>query len=184
MKLTTKLWLPPPNNAGNSPVRKDKKERGLTVVYDREFPFLDMKMCWDEESGEMRFSVFQKPNQALKYVDKNSMHRTTTFKSIANGVFTLLARLTSKITAIQNARIDDIYPDHAEALFTVDLAPPMDFPTFNKPWQDDEKQKNKPMKSKRSEWDQQSVYFVIGHINFSLQAEIPLLIKRLHKNFK
>eukprot|EP00957_Ditylum_brightwellii_P004842 368778-Ditylum_brightwellii.AAC.1 len=67
-----------------------------------------MKMCWDEESGEMRFSVFRKPNQALKYVDKNSTHRSTTFKSIANGVSTRLARLTSKIAANQNARIDDI----------------------------------------------------------------------------
>eukprot|EP00957_Ditylum_brightwellii_P165861 12627707-Ditylum_brightwellii.AAC.1 len=98
----------------------------------------------------MQFLVFWKPNQALKYVDKNSTHRPTTFKSIANGVFTRVARLTSKIAANQNARIDDIYPDHAKALFTADLAPPTDFPTFNKLWQDDERQKNKPIKSKRS----------------------------------
>eukprot|EP00957_Ditylum_brightwellii_P208876 15359351-Ditylum_brightwellii.AAC.1 len=79
LKFTTKLWLPPPANASNSPVKKDKKERGVTVVNDKKFPFLDMKMCWDDESGDMRFSVFQKPNQALKYVDKNSMHRATIF---------------------------------------------------------------------------------------------------------
>eukprot|EP00957_Ditylum_brightwellii_P047914 3639106-Ditylum_brightwellii.AAC.1 len=77
-----------------------------------------MEMRWDEKSREMRFSVFQKPNQALKYVDKASTHRPTTFKSIAN------------------------------------LLPPMDFPTFQELWQDNERQKLEPIKSKRSKWDQ------------------------------
>eukprot|EP00957_Ditylum_brightwellii_P068306 5185679-Ditylum_brightwellii.AAC.1 len=72
---------------------------GMTVIYIKEFPFLDMKMNWDRESGEMRFSVFRKPNQALKYVDRKSMHRPTTFKSFANGVFMRLARLISNIAA-------------------------------------------------------------------------------------
>eukprot|EP00957_Ditylum_brightwellii_P143402 10924840-Ditylum_brightwellii.AAC.1 len=111
-------------------------------------------MCWDEESGNMRFLVFRKPNQALKYVDKNSTHQASTFKSIANGVFTRLARLTSKIAANQDARIDAIYPDHTEALFKADLAPPTDFPTFKDLWEDDKKRKNAPMKNKRSKRDQ------------------------------
>eukprot|EP00957_Ditylum_brightwellii_P203298 15334056-Ditylum_brightwellii.AAC.1 len=76
---------------------------GVTVIYDSEFLFLDMRMNWDGESIEMRFSVFRKPNQALKYVDRESTHRPTTFKSIANVVFTWLARLTSKIAANENA---------------------------------------------------------------------------------
>eukprot|EP00957_Ditylum_brightwellii_P024122 1819217-Ditylum_brightwellii.AAC.1 len=127
---------------------------GVMVIYDNEFPFLDMKMNWDGESGEMRFLVFRKPNQALKYVDRENMHRPTTFKSIANGVFTRLARLTSKIAANENACIDEIYPDHAKALFMANLAPPTDFPTFNEFWQDDKRQKNEPIKFKRSRQDQ------------------------------
>eukprot|EP00957_Ditylum_brightwellii_P171557 13060790-Ditylum_brightwellii.AAC.1 len=47
-----------------------------------------------------------------------------------------------------NIRIDKLYPDHAEALFTADLVPPTDFPTFQELWQDNEKQKNEPIKSK------------------------------------
>eukprot|EP00957_Ditylum_brightwellii_P174628 13296686-Ditylum_brightwellii.AAC.1 len=106
---------------------------GVTVIYDSKFLFLDMRMNWDGESGEIRFLIFRKPNQALKYVDsRESTHRPTTFKSIANGGFARLARFTSKIAANENAHINDIYPDHAEALFTADLAPPTDFPTFNK----------------------------------------------------
>eukprot|EP00957_Ditylum_brightwellii_P040252 3045867-Ditylum_brightwellii.AAC.1 len=122
---------------------------GVIVIRDSAFSFLDMRMEWDDESGEMKISLFQKPNQALKYVDRNSTHRPTMFKSIANGVFTQLARLISRSVANGNARIDDVYPDHAEALFTADLAPPTDFLTFNKLWRNDKEQKKDPIKSKR-----------------------------------
>eukprot|EP00957_Ditylum_brightwellii_P084974 6461685-Ditylum_brightwellii.AAC.1 len=30
LQFTTKLWQPPPDNAVNSPVKKDKKEKGVT----------------------------------------------------------------------------------------------------------------------------------------------------------
>eukprot|EP00957_Ditylum_brightwellii_P170626 12987639-Ditylum_brightwellii.AAC.1 len=131
LQFTTKLWQPPQVNAEDSPTKKDKKEMGVTVIYKKEFLLLDMRMNWDRESGEMRFLVFRKTNQALKYVDRKSTHRPTTFKSFASGVFTRLARLTSKIAANEKASIDKIYPDRAEALFTANLAPPTDFPTFH-----------------------------------------------------
>eukprot|EP00957_Ditylum_brightwellii_P162957 12408660-Ditylum_brightwellii.AAC.1 len=53
--ITTNLWQLPPANAEDSPVKKGKKEKGVMVTYKKEFPFLDMKMNWDRESGEMRF---------------------------------------------------------------------------------------------------------------------------------
>eukprot|EP00957_Ditylum_brightwellii_P123113 9386855-Ditylum_brightwellii.AAC.1 len=123
---------------------KDKKKRGMTVIYKQAFPFLDMEMRWHEKSREMRFSVFWNPNQALKYVDKASVHRPTTFKSIVSGGFTYLARLTLNIAANENAQIDKLYPDHDEALFIADLSPPTDFPMFQELWQDNEKQKLEP----------------------------------------
>eukprot|EP00957_Ditylum_brightwellii_P046785 3550732-Ditylum_brightwellii.AAC.1 len=89
----------------HSPRQNNKKELGMTVIRDSSFPFLDMRMEWDDESGNMKFSVFPKPNQALEYVDRNSTHRPTMFKSIANGVFTRLARLTSKNMANGNEKL-------------------------------------------------------------------------------
>eukprot|EP00957_Ditylum_brightwellii_P077062 5856701-Ditylum_brightwellii.AAC.1 len=86
-------------------------------------------MFWDK-NGEMRFQVYRKVNQALKYVNKASTHCPTTFKSITNGVFTRLERLTSNMATNQNLQINKIYLDHTDALFTVDLAPPTDFPHF------------------------------------------------------
>eukprot|EP00957_Ditylum_brightwellii_P178554 13600922-Ditylum_brightwellii.AAC.1 len=102
-----------------------------------------MEMIWDEK-GEMRFKVYRKENQALKYVDKASTHCPTTFKSIANEVFTRLARLTSNTATNQNLKIDKLYPDHAEAVFTADLTPPTDFLIFKELLEEDERQKNQP----------------------------------------
>eukprot|EP00957_Ditylum_brightwellii_P039795 3013057-Ditylum_brightwellii.AAC.1 len=141
LQFATKLWQPPSANKYNSPVRMDKKEKGVTVIHEQEFPFLCMKMGWDKESGEIRCSVFRKPNQAFKHVNRISMHGPTTFKSIASAVFTKLERLTLNISANRKAQIDKIYPDHAKVLFTADLVPPTDFPIFQELWQDNEKQK-------------------------------------------
>eukprot|EP00957_Ditylum_brightwellii_P165576 12605058-Ditylum_brightwellii.AAC.1 len=87
-------------------------------------------MGWEKESGEMKFSVFWKSNQALKYVNRASTHRPTTFKSIASGVFKQLTRLTLNIAANEIAQINKLYPDCVKILFTADLALPTDFPTF------------------------------------------------------
>eukprot|EP00957_Ditylum_brightwellii_P206134 15346970-Ditylum_brightwellii.AAC.1 len=75
-------------------------------------------------------------------------------------------------------------PDHTKALFTADLAPPTDFPTFEDLWHHDNEQKKEPTKSKRSKRDQRSVFFVIGHSNFTSRAKIPLLVQRLCKRCK
>eukprot|EP00957_Ditylum_brightwellii_P186949 14237042-Ditylum_brightwellii.AAC.2 len=123
-------------------LKKDKKEDGLTVTFNATFPFPDMEMLWDGEIREMRFRVFQKPNQALKYVDKASTHQTTTFKSDANGVFTRLARLTSNTTTNKNLQIKKLYLDHAEALMIADLTPLTVFPVFKQLWKGDSQWRN------------------------------------------
>eukprot|EP00957_Ditylum_brightwellii_P034146 2588139-Ditylum_brightwellii.AAC.1 len=50
------------------------------------FPFLDMKMIWDHQ-GFLRFGVYHKEGQAIKYVGCSSCHRPCTFKSIMSGVY-------------------------------------------------------------------------------------------------
>eukprot|EP00957_Ditylum_brightwellii_P183852 14004146-Ditylum_brightwellii.AAC.1 len=73
-----------------------------------------MEMQWDKVSREMRAS----------------MQRSTTFKSIANGVFTQLASLTPDISANRNKQIDKLYLDYTEVLFIADLAPQQIFLLF------------------------------------------------------
>eukprot|EP00957_Ditylum_brightwellii_P050383 3820520-Ditylum_brightwellii.AAC.1 len=54
-------------------------------------------MMWDN-MGFLRFGVYDKEGQAIKYVDHSSCHRPCTFKSIALGVYLQIGRLTSKTT--------------------------------------------------------------------------------------
>eukprot|EP00957_Ditylum_brightwellii_P115331 8794950-Ditylum_brightwellii.AAC.1 len=57
------------------------------------FPFLDMKMRWDDQ-GVLCFGVYHKEGQAIKYVDCSSCNRPCAFKSITSGVYLVLGRLT------------------------------------------------------------------------------------------
>eukprot|EP00957_Ditylum_brightwellii_P028231 2132306-Ditylum_brightwellii.AAC.1 len=59
------------------------------------------------------------------------------FSSITTGVLTQLFRLTSRNFGLGGTRIDEIYPEHAEALRKAGLAPEF-FPTFREIWEMDD----------------------------------------------
>eukprot|EP00957_Ditylum_brightwellii_P185873 14151326-Ditylum_brightwellii.AAC.1 len=71
----------------------------------------------------LRFGVYHKEGQAIKYVDCSSCHRPCTFKSKASGVYLQLDRLTPKTTENGKKQLDKIYPKHAEALLAAELGP-------------------------------------------------------------
>eukprot|EP00957_Ditylum_brightwellii_P014902 1124064-Ditylum_brightwellii.AAC.1 len=74
-----------------------------------------MKLLWDKE-GNLDFKVYWKKGQALKYVDKQSLHMQSVFKLISKGVFTRLIRLTSVTDKNKMLTIDEVYPEHTNAL--------------------------------------------------------------------
>eukprot|EP00957_Ditylum_brightwellii_P046763 3548933-Ditylum_brightwellii.AAC.1 len=90
-------------------------------------------MKW--ESNRLLFQVYRKEDQQFKYVDRQSTHRPTTFKSIVTGVYTRLSRLTSYSKSTVEKPIDKLYPDHAAALKAADLADD-NFPKFGEVWAD------------------------------------------------
>eukprot|EP00957_Ditylum_brightwellii_P060061 4560435-Ditylum_brightwellii.AAC.1 len=85
-------------------------------------------MSWMDD-GQLRFNLFNKKKQAIKYVERGSTHQPCTFKSITLGVYTRLGRLTSKTPENAKLRINKLYPLYAEALLTADLEP-VEFPTL------------------------------------------------------
>eukprot|EP00957_Ditylum_brightwellii_P161178 12272349-Ditylum_brightwellii.AAC.1 len=125
------------------------------------FPFLDMKMKW--ESNKLLIRMYRKEDQQLKYVDQQSTHMPTTFKSIATGVYTRLSRLTSYSDSIAENSINELYPDHAAALKTADLVGDK-FPKLRKIWKDLANSAATGKKKKKRK-DIQSVYFVMGFSN-------------------
>eukprot|EP00957_Ditylum_brightwellii_P098536 7506394-Ditylum_brightwellii.AAC.1 len=50
------------------------------------FPSLDMRMRW--QGNRLEFQVYQKENQLLKYIDKQSTHHPLTFRPTTTSVLT------------------------------------------------------------------------------------------------
>jgi hypothetical protein len=92
------------------------------VVKSSHFPFLDMKMTWSDK-GDLRFGVYLKPGQQLKYLNSDSSHPPCCFKKITKGVFSLLASLTLLTNESRYKSIKDLYPQHLGALKLVGLVP-------------------------------------------------------------
>eukprot|EP00957_Ditylum_brightwellii_P094318 7181169-Ditylum_brightwellii.AAC.1 len=64
----------------------EKWLKGAKPCTKNVFPFLDMKMMWDD-MGFLCFEVYHKEGQAINYVDYSSCHRPCSFKPIALGVY-------------------------------------------------------------------------------------------------
>eukprot|EP00957_Ditylum_brightwellii_P156466 11907685-Ditylum_brightwellii.AAC.1 len=85
--------------------RKRKKKKSKVKVLEGElFPFLDMKMKWRQ--GKLLFQVHKKEGQQLKYVDSQSTHRPSAFRSITNRVLKRLSQLTSNLEDLKKVGID------------------------------------------------------------------------------
>jgi hypothetical protein len=63
--FTVSIWREMENNEASHP----KAE----VVKSSHFPFLDMKMTWLDK-GDLRFGVYLKPGQQLKYLNSDNSH--------------------------------------------------------------------------------------------------------------
>jgi hypothetical protein len=88
------------------------------VVKSAHFSFLDMKMTWLED-GDLRFGVYLKPGQELKYLNSDSSHPPH-----CKGLFGRLASLTSLTEELKYKSIKDLYPlHHKAALESAGLAP-------------------------------------------------------------
>eukprot|EP00957_Ditylum_brightwellii_P207538 15353421-Ditylum_brightwellii.AAC.2 len=67
-------------------------EKEVKVKIDDHFLLLDMKLTWKED--DLEFSVYNKENQMIKYLNSKSCHRSEVFKAMSAGLFTCLGRLT------------------------------------------------------------------------------------------
>eukprot|EP00957_Ditylum_brightwellii_P061848 4693551-Ditylum_brightwellii.AAC.2 len=85
-------------------------EEKITVVSKEAFPYLDMKMYWD--NNNLRFAVYNKENKRIKNVNRESCCCASVFKAILEGIFTRLGRLTLKTKENENVPITELYPDH------------------------------------------------------------------------
>eukprot|EP00957_Ditylum_brightwellii_P117613 8970462-Ditylum_brightwellii.AAC.1 len=83
--------------------KRKKKKIKVKVLKGKWFPFLDMRMKWMQ--GNLLFQVYKKEGQQLKYVDRQSMHRPSTFRSITNRVLKRLSQLTLRLEDLKKVGI-------------------------------------------------------------------------------
>ena len=113
-------------------------------------------------------------------MNSSSAHTHSTFKAIPDGVFKRLSRLTSKEESVENLRVDQLYPDHAQALKNAKLYKKSHFPTMKELWDKDrENSKRISMEKKRTK-DTRNIFFCIGKSNF-WKTPIHQMIRNLIK---
>ena len=121
--FTAEIWEPNGTISSNN----DK----VTINCTDEFPFLDMELFWDEfDNNKLAFQIHRKRNQPLKYLNNGSSHTPSTYKAIPQGVCQRLTKLTTVSDDNKDRKLDDIYPDHFEALNKAKLLRNLEIPTL------------------------------------------------------
>ena len=108
LQFTTEIWDPDATQQAPS-------SRKTKLVQKAFFPYLDMELYWHSDNS-LKFQVHLKPNQQLKYLNKGSAHTRACLKAIPYGVLNRLAKLTTTTPQNEHQNIDEIYPQHANAL--------------------------------------------------------------------
>ena len=108
------------------------KNDRVQIITNYELPFLDIKMSCSPE-GDLNLGVFRKKGRKLNYVGMGRTHKPGNLRAIPSGVINCLGKLTSHKTSFHSERVDNVYPDHSNALCRAGLAPPI-FPTMGELW--------------------------------------------------
>ena len=127
LQFTFQAWMPEATDREVSSCERRSKGN-VTIHNGSSFPYLDMQLYW-YKGEELKCEVHLKKGQELKYLNQSSTHQNCTFKAITGGVVKRLASLTSLTPENENKTIDELYPGHAKALKSANLAPKQ-YPTL------------------------------------------------------
>ena len=168
-------------DAGNPTQHKSKK---INTDTNKTFPFLDMEFYWNEDNN-LNYRVHIKENQEIKYLNKGSSHPKACFKAIYMGVSKRLSKLTSVTAKTVDKKLDELYPRHAEALFTAGLHPG-GYPTLGKTakWAEEVDGNNEKRKKHLKQFSRQTFFPVAYHTNFYKPMSATIMEARNRHNVK
>lgn len=175
LKFTISIWKPGLN--------KIIKYNEVIEIYGKDyFLYLDLQFLWNKKE-ELKFKVYMKENQKLKYLNSDSTHSKHCIKAIPSGLFKRLANLTSTTRRKLDTTIDKLYPDHAKALKIAGLTPKK-FPKFKEllmKIKNDKENKKIKIKNKRKN---RNTYFCIGGCEtWSGANSIHITLKKLRNKY-
>jgi len=78
IQFTMEIWRPGQDTRPlpNSEVFVEGigKFHQVSIYGEASFPYLDVKMSWDDEDGQLNFNVYKKPRELVKYLNHDSHH--------------------------------------------------------------------------------------------------------------
>ena len=102
VKFTAEIWRP-----SDETKETVKLNNQVNVLKVKTYPFLDMAIFWGF-NRKLKFKIYMKENQVLKYLNKGSCHTSKCFKAIPLGVLGSITRLTYQNKKILNSRKDSL----------------------------------------------------------------------------
>ena len=120
--FTANIWQP--TNGNNKQTKKISPT--VSIKHSKFFLYLDAEIFWNDG---LKFKVYNKPNQQIKYITNRSCHTHHCLKAIPLGVLNRLTKITSITSKNKDTKLDVMYPKHAEALIKARLVT-KDFPTL------------------------------------------------------
>jgi hypothetical protein len=160
--FTTEMWAP------GDDAKQKIGEKVSTETADS-FPFLDMQLSWSDQ-GDLKFSVYLKPNQQLKYLNAGSAHTPGCFKAITSGVCHRLTKLTTIDEDSTDMKLNELYPEHFAALDDAGLTKGFEPPTLATKAAELEAAANdvvaQSLKKRRERDRKRATYFKIGFSNY------------------
>ena len=157
LQFTVEIWT------SDSNIFLSEKKDNVKICAADGFPFLDMNMSWSPK-GDLKFGIFRKKGQQLKYSRKFSTHTPGTLCKILTGVLNRLSKLTSLNPELHSKGVDSVYPDHANALLKEGLVPSF-CQTMGELWkyQDEKLDRDKENDPDTDKKENRNVYFRVAY---------------------
>ena len=145
-----------------------------------------MQLSWVDVTEELKFGVYIKHNQEMKYLNSSSIHAPNCLKAIPNGVCQRLAKLTTMDESNKDLKLNVIYPIHFEALEKAGLIKGNKVPTLGTLKAAIEQSENSTtpnwLEKRRERDNKRALWFKIGFSNY-WRTPIHKIIKRVRSKF-
>ncbi len=108
LQFTMDIWKPGEQS-------RELVPKKMNVIGEESFPYLDMKMEYDE-NRKLSFGMYSKPGFQTKYLNSGSCHTIACKRAIVRGTSIRLAGLTTITEENKSKSLSEIYPATDQAL--------------------------------------------------------------------
>jgi hypothetical protein len=188
IQFTIEIWRPDQDTRPlpNSEVfvKGSGKFHQVSIYGEASFPYLNVKMSWDDEDGQLNFNVYKKPRELVKYLNHDSHHHRNHKAAVLAGVELHLAQLTTMTNANSELSLSNIYPDKHDALSLAgQLKPDQKMHTLRAVLEDDSDSGPARLEKCDRAIDHRDSFFIVKYANLG-SLPISRRIRRLRNAYR